>query len=72
MYYGEFGDTDCWRPAAEAAAILMSKWGAINAPREVRAMIQQAIETGYATALAHVRDGEFDGQIRMWRDVAPP
>ena len=69
MYYGESGDPDCWSPAEKDAANLMSGWGIINAPCEVLQMIRQAIETGYATALEHVRDGQFDGQIALRRSV---
>jgi hypothetical protein len=67
MYFGEHSDDDCWSPASEAAANLMSGWGILAAPREVLEMIRQAIETGYAMALEHVRDGQFDDQIAMWR-----
>jgi hypothetical protein len=68
MYY-ESGDPDCWSPAERVAANLVSGWGIINAPCEVLQMIRQAIETGYATVLEHVRDGQFDGQIALWRSV---
>jgi len=38
----------------------MSVWGIIDAPAQVLEMNRQAIEIGYATALEHVRDGEYD------------
>jgi len=66
MYYGQSSDSECWEPAAHATASLMSAWGIIDAPSQVLEMIRQAIETGYATALEHVRDGEYDDQIEMW------
>jgi hypothetical protein len=66
MYYGEFARGD--HPAAEhAAANLMSGWGILNAPAPVLEMIRQALELGYMTALQHVRHGDFDNEIRMWR-----
>jgi hypothetical protein len=71
MYYGEISDTDCWGPAGNAVADLMSGWGMINAPLEVLEMIRQALEVGYATALEHVRDGRVDDQIEMWRPLVP-
>jgi len=71
MYYGEISDPACWRPAEKAAANLMSGWAMIHAPLAVLEMIQQALEVGYAAALEHVRDGNFDDQIEMWRPLVP-
>jgi hypothetical protein len=59
------------RAAAEAAAILWSGSGYQDAPPRVQQMLVQAIEVGYLTALQNVRDGDFDGDIRMWRPDLP-
>jgi hypothetical protein len=66
MYYGEFEQAD-HQAAEHPVAMLMSGWGILNAPAPVLEMIRQALELGYITALRHVRDGDLDDEIRMWR-----
>ncbi|MDT0613607.1 hypothetical protein [Streptomyces lancefieldiae] len=57
------------RAASDAAANLYSSAGhrLLYAPPELRQLITEAIEVGYAAALQDVRDGDFDGNILEWR-----
>ncbi|MFE1339808.1 hypothetical protein ACFW6K_19260 [Streptomyces sp. NPDC058733] len=57
------------RAAGHAAANLYSGAGhrLLYAPPELRQLITDAIEVGYAAALQDVRNGEFDSNILEWR-----
>jgi len=67
MYYGGLWDPGHASAAEQAASGLMSEYAIVNAPPDVLEMLRHAIEVGYLTALAGVREGEFDAQIRTWR-----
>ncbi len=57
------------RAAGHAAANLCSGAGhrLLYAPLELRQLITEAIEVGYAAALQDVRNGDFDSNILEWR-----
>jgi hypothetical protein len=47
---------------------LMSGWAvAFFMSTEIAEMVQPGIELGYAAALEHVRDGQFDAEVRACR-----
>ncbi|OEU86682.1 hypothetical protein DB35_23745 [Streptomyces abyssalis] len=49
--------------AGQAAAMLMSGGGFVHEPVEVLTMLTQAIEVGYAAALADLRNGRLEDRI---------
>lgn len=66
LYAATVHDEDV-RAASEAAANLASGSGYLNAPTELVEAFTRAIETGYAAALADVRQGDLDSKIEGWR-----
>lgn len=62
-------DAEYARAAHEAMTNLCSGAGyaLLYAPEEIRKLVEQAIEVGYATALKDVADGRFDDEVRQWR-----
>jgi hypothetical protein len=67
VLYGTAVRDEDARVTAEAVANLWSGFGYQDPPPQVQQMLIQAIEIGYATAMHDVRDGQFDGEIKMWR-----
>jgi hypothetical protein len=67
LYGGGNWDAIDAQRADRAVSLLLSEFGYLDAPLEVLQMFHQAIEVGYLTALEHVRAGNFDGEIKMWR-----
>ncbi|MGA4545779.1 hypothetical protein ACPA54_37905 [Uniformispora flossi] len=57
------------KAAHEAMASLCSGAGhaLLYAPDEIRKLVEQAIEVGYAAALKDVAAGRFDDEVRQWR-----
>ncbi len=62
-------NTDNARRAYEATSNMWSGHGYQDAPIEVQRILINAIEIGYMTALNHVRGGDLDNEIRIWRPM---